>query len=115
MLFIHGGSFQYLSKEYTIHCSIRYAKYGYITAQLNHTYLLKGNKQTSIFKILDEITACLENIKLKLKNMGFDENKLELAIGGTSSGAHLSLLYEYSIKYIPFPLKFVINIVGSFL
>ena len=79
---------------------------------MNHTYLSKGNKHTSIFKILDEITACLINIKHKLKNLGFDENKLELAIGGVSSGAHLSLLYGYSMKNIPIPLKFLINIVG---
>ena len=52
------------------------------------------------------------NIKHKLKNLGFDENKLELAIGGVSSGAHLSLLYGYSMKNIPIPLKFLINIVG---
>ena len=112
ILFIHGGGWEHLNKGYIIHCSIRYAKYGYITAQMNHSYLSKGNKHISIFKILDEITACLENIKLKLKNMGFDENKLELAIGGASSGAHLSLLYGYSMKNIPLPLKFLINITG---
>ena len=111
-LFIHGGGWQGLKKEYISHCSIRYAKYGYITAQMNHTLLSKNNKQSSIFKILDEITSCLENIKLQLKKLGFDENKLELAIGGASSGAHLSLLYGYFMKNIPIPLKFLINVCG---
>ena len=59
-----------------------------------------------------KITSCLESIKDKLKNLGFNENKLELAIAGCSSGAHLALLYGYSIKNIPIPLKFLINIVG---
>ena len=111
-LFIHGGGWQALKKEYISHCSIRYAKYGYITAQMNHTLLAKNNKQNSIFKILDEINACLDNIKLQLKKLGFDENKLELAIGGASSGAHLSLLYGYYMKNIPIPLKFIINVCG---
>lgn len=79
---------------------------------MNHTFLSKKYKQSSIFKILDEITACLNNIKLQLKNIGFDGNKLELAIGGVSSGAHLSLLYGYFMKNIPFPLKFLINFCG---
>ena len=111
-LFIHGGAWQSGKKEYISHCTIRYAKYGYITAQMNHTFLSKKYKQSSIFKILDEITACLDDIKLQLKNLGFDENKLELAIGGISSGAHLSLLYGYFMKNIPFPLKFLINFCG---
>ena len=44
--------------------------------------------------------------------MNFDINKLEVAIGGFSSGAHLALLYGYSMKNIPFPLKFLINFSG---
>ena len=47
---------------------------------MNHTLLSKNNKQSSIFKILDEITSYLENIKFQLKKIGFDENKLELAM-----------------------------------
>jgi hypothetical protein len=52
------------------------------------------------------------NIKEQLKNRGFNEDKLELAIGGYSSGAHLTLLYGYSYKNIPIPLKFLIDFVG---
>ena len=110
--FLQQLSEQYGNKGYIEYISTRYAKYGYITAQLNHTYLNKKDKKCNIFKILDEITSCLESIKDKLKNLGFNENKLELAIGGCYSGAHLSLLYGYSIKNIPIPLKFLINIVG---
>ena len=112
ILFIHGGGWQFGKKEYTEYLTARYAKYGYITAQLNYTYLSKKDKKCNIFKILDEITSCLESVKEKLKNLGFNENKLELAIGGGSAGAHLSLLYGYSIKNIPIPLKFLINFVG---
>ena len=112
ILFIHGGGWQRLKKEYMSYFTIRYAKYGYITAQLNYTFLSRKNKGCSIFRMMDEITACLENIKIQLKNLNFDINKLELAIGGFSSGAHLALLYGYSMKNIPFPLKFLINFSG---
>ena len=111
-LFIHGGAWENLKKEYISHLTIRYAKFGYITAQMNHTFLSKNNKHCSIFRTMDEITSCLENIKMQLIKIGFNENKLELAIGGVSSGAHLSLLYGYSMKNIPFPLKFLINYLG---
>jgi acetyl esterase/lipase len=111
-LFIHGGAWHHGKKEYASFLTLRYAKYGYITAQMNHTYLNEKNKDCSIFKIIDEITACIESIKSKLKSFGFDENKLEIALGGMSSGAHLSLLYGYSIKNKPLPLRFLINYCG---
>ena len=111
-LFIHGGAWQGLKKEYISHLTIRYAKCGYITAQMNHTFLSNKDKQCSIFRIMDEITSCLEDIKNKLKDLNFNINKLQLAIGGISSGAHLALLYGYSMKNIPFPLKFLINFSG---
>ena len=111
-LFIHGGGWKNLKKEYISHLTIRYAKYGYITAQMNHTFLNKKSKHCSIFRIMDEITSCLENIKLQLIKLGFDKNKLELVIGGISSGAHLSLLYGYSMKNSPFPIKYLINYCG---
>ena len=113
ILTIHGGGWITGSKELASFFCCRYAKYGYITATMNHTLLVKKYKEYNIFRIVDEITSCIENIKEKLKNEGFDENKLELALAGFSSGAHLSLLYGYSMKNIsPLPIKFVINIVG---
>ena len=112
LLFIHGGGWIKGKKKDFDYICCRYAKYGYITATMNYTLLVKKYKDHNIFKIIDEITACIESIKDKLKNEGFDENKLELALGGMSAGAHLSLLYAYSIKKTPIPIKFVINIVG---
>ena len=85
---------------------------GYITATLDYTLLTNKYKDSNIFKNLDEITSCIENIKTQLKKQGFDENKLGIAIAGTSSGAHLAMLYGYSIKNSPIPIKFIINIIG---
>ena len=62
--------------------------------------------------MLDDISACIENIKYRLKIIGFNESELEVAIGGTSAGAHLSLLYSYLVKEPPLPIKFIIDIIG---
>ena len=110
ILFIHGGSWQYGDKNMMSYLCSRYAKMGYITATLSFTLL--GKKESNIFRILDEITSCIESIKEQLKSQGFNENKLGIAIGGTSSGALLAMLYSYSIKKSPIPIKFVINNVG---
>jgi len=112
ILTIHAGGWIKGKKKDTHFLCIRYAKYGYIMATMNHTLLIKKYKEYNIFRIIDEITSCIESIKNKLKDEGFDTNKLELAIGGLSAGAHLSLLYGYSIKNSPIPIKFVINFVG---
>ena len=91
ILFVHGGAWILGQKGDIEYLASRYAKYGYITATLNYTLLINKYKEHNIFRILDEITACINSIKLKLKEEGFDENKLELAIGGISAGA----IYHY--------------------
>ena len=48
---------------------------------MNHTFLNKKYRGYIIFRIMDEITCCIKSIKDYLKKEGFDENKLELAIG----------------------------------
>ena len=34
---------------------------------------------------MDEITACIQNIKEQLISRNYDDSKLELALGGTSA------------------------------
>ena len=74
--------------------------------------LKRESTNHSMFRILDEISAAISSIKNYLKNEGFNENKLEMAIGGGSSGGHLSLLYAYYFKDNLIPIKFMINICG---
>ena len=112
ILFIHGGAWIGGKKEDIEYLCARYSKFGYITCTMNHTLLLKKYKNFNIFRIIDEISSCISSIKDYLKNLGFNENKLELALGGISSGAHLALLYGYSIKNCSIPIKFLIDIVG---
>ena len=112
ILFIHGGGWINGQKESLDFLCSRYAKMGYITATMGYTLLLEKYKEYNIFRILDEITSCIKSIKEELINQGFNETKLGIAIEGTSSGAHLAMLYGYSIKKTPIPIKFIINIVG---
>ena len=98
ILFIHGGQWTGGYKENAENFSSRYAKGGYIKDANDYTVLSENYTSYNIFRILDEITVCIESIKEILINHGFDGNKLELAIGGVSSGAHLALLYGYSEK-----------------
>ena len=98
ILFIHGGQWAGGYKEDVENFSSRYVKQGYITATMDYTVLSENYTSYNIFRILYEITQCLESRKEKLINLGFDGNKLELAIGGVSSGVHLPLLYGYSEK-----------------
>ena len=112
ILFIHGGSWIEGDKEsLEPFCKI-YAQMGYITATLGYT-LLNGNyKNYNIFRQLDEITACIQDIIAQLKEQKFDENKFEIALAGYSAGAHLTLLYSYLMKNSPIPIKFAVNICG---
>jgi len=112
ILMIHGGSWIEGKKEDVESFASRYAKQGYITATIGYTVLSDKYTEYNIFRIMDEISACIKSIKKELKSQEFDEAKLELAIGGVSAGAHLALLYGYTNKENIIPIKFLINVVG---
>ena len=112
ILFIHGKEWIDGDKNDTEYLAVRYAKYGYITANMEYTILSENYTHYNIFRILDEITSCVINIKEFLLNIGFKENNLEFAIAGVSSGAHIALLYAHKMKNHIFDIKFLINIVG---
>ena len=109
MLFIHGAG---ETKENMEHLCRRYAKSGYITATMDYTGFAMNN--SNVFRIMDEITYCLTDIKNRLINeYKFNGDKLELAIGGFSVGSQFTMLYGYSMKKsCPLPIKFLINQVG---
>ena len=111
-LFLHGGAWLYGSLDqcfdYYDYCSL-----GFITATVNYTLLNQmENNNYNVFRILDEITAAIQDIKSKLKKEGFNEDKLEMVIGGVSSGAHLALLYAYMMKNHPIPIKYAVDYSG---
>ena len=114
ILFIHGELWTKGDKEYIEPIADIYAQSGYITAVMDYTLLSDDYKEynNNIFRILDEITSCINSIKNKLQKEGFNETKLDIALGGYSSGAHLALLYGYSMNNVSLPIKFIIDISG---
>ncbi len=116
ILFIHGGAWVSGFKTDVNPYVYEFAKKGYISATIKYTLLKRtmDDSTLSIFRDLDEIDACIASIKNVLKNdLGFDDTKLQLVIGGASSGAHLSMLYSYSRgDKSPLPIKFIIDAVG---
>lgn len=114
LLLLHSGGWKEGSKEeMDIFCDL-FIKQGYITANMGYTLINEDYKDynPNIFRILDEITTCIQNIKNVLKKEGFNIDKLELAFGGASAGGHLSLLYSYSMKNSPIPIKFIVDFSG---
>ena len=121
MLFIHGGAWVSGLKTDMNQYVYEFANQGYITATIKYTLLNKNsllvegtdNPELSLFRDLDEIDACIASIKANLAKLGFDTSKTQLAIGGGSSGAHLTMLYAYSRgQRSPLPIKFLLNAVG---
>ena len=79
---------------------------------MGYTLLHSTNDEKSnIYRILDEIKACISSIKTELQKLKFSGD-FGIALGGASAGAHLSLLYSYLIDDSEIPIKYVINIVG---
>ena len=115
MLSIHGGAWMFGSKSFLEETCKERTKLGYICASMEYNFLSfnKNTPDQNIFRMLDEITAVQETIKLVLKILGFDEEKLEICLYGESSGAHLALLYSYWLQEkSPIPIKFIHNSVA---
>ena len=112
IIFVHGGGFENNTKQETECFAIRFAKLGYITANIEYTNSLDKYKEKGFFRILDEITACIKSIKNELVSQGFNGDLLELSLYGISAGGQLILLYTFSIKNKLLPLKYIMNSVG---
>ena len=112
ILWIHGGAWIAGKKENMNICIELNMERGFIQANMGYTLLNTTNDEnTNIFRIIDEIKACISSIKSKLYSLNFT-GELGLALGGSSAGAHLSLLYSYLVKDSDIKIKFVINMVG---
>ena len=109
LLDIHGGAWIAGNKNDVEELCKNDIYKNFIIATMSYTLLNGDYKEYNLFRIIDEITAVLKTLKIFLIEKGFNENKLELILQGTSAGAHLSLLYSYMIKNPPIPIKMIIN------
>ena len=109
---LHGGGWGGLNKEnITLFCDLN-ARFNAITVVMSYTLLNGTHNQSSVFRILDDITATINKVKEELKSEGFDINKLELIMHGSSAGGHLASLYSFLVKNHPLPIKLISNQVG---
>ena len=102
ILFIHGGSWTSGDKADMEYLAKRYAKQGYITATMSYTLLIENFTDYNIFKIMDEITACIQSIKEQLISRNYDDSKLELALGGNFSWRAYSFIiciFNFQFSY----------------
>ena len=115
ILWIHGGAWVQGEKESMNPIIAMTMENGFIIANMGYTLLGEKYKNSNIFRVLDEVSACVQSIVDKLTSeFGFREDRLGIALGGGSAGAHIALLYSYLMKKnsIPIPIKFIINTVG---
>ena len=111
LLFVHGGAWMEGSRNDMAYACKYYGKNGCITATMDYSLISEDRPGVTIETMLDEITACTAALKKQLEAEGYRVSGM--AIGGTSAGGHLSLLYAYSRGAdSAIPLAFVFEKVG---
>ena len=91
VLFIHGGAWVTGTKESYLAEALRYQAMGYVTATINYRYIGNGVLPSDE---LDDITTSLRTIKAACIQKGVNVSRTVMV--GSSSGAHLALLYAYT-------------------
>lgn len=96
ILFTHGGSWTGGTKEDMDYMCARFARLGYITADIDYRlYNYKeGSPATCMDDIMDDMVRCVNAINAQVTAMGYKIDKM--ATSGYSAGGHLALLYAYS-------------------
>lgn len=116
ILFIHGGSWVGGGKDDMANLCKKYAKMGYVTASMSHTYAMseiENGQKCTFLTINDEVDAVFAKIKSMSDENGW--NIKQAALSGYSSGCHLAYLYAYSKGNeadAPIPVKMVAGMVG---
>ena len=107
ILYVHGGAWLGGDKKEHHGDCYTWVQKGYATATMN--YSLLNEEGTSLLTMLDEIEACIQHITSFAAEKG--ANICQMAIGGTSAGGHLAMMYAYNHSH-PLPLRFEVIKVG---
>ena len=111
LLLVHGGAWMGGSRSDMAYACKYYGKKGCITATMDYSLVSEKHPEVTIKTMLDEIAACTAALKKQLEKEGYRVSGM--AIGGTSAGGHLSMLYAYSRgKESAIPIAFVFEKVG---
>ena len=106
ILFIHGGSFNFGSKDDGEAWCKYYANKGYITASVDYTLQNQG-KEASIYLMNAEIEDAVKAIKGQVENLGY--HIAGMAPCGVSAGGTLAMNLAYNGNSV-IPVKFVFQI-----
>lgn len=106
ILFLHGGSWTSGDKSSMADDCRFFAERGYVTATMNYSFLnMLGEEKVDFTTMMTEIAQALSAIKAYAATQGV--NITRAALSGYSAGAHLSLLYAYSMgEHSPLPVLF---------
>ena len=106
VLFLHGGSWTSGDKSSMADDCRFFAERGYVTATMNYSFLnMTGEEKSDFTTMLTEIATALSAIKNYAAAQGV--NVTRVALAGYSAGAHLALLYTYSMgEQSPLPVLF---------
>ena len=111
LLLVHGGAWMGGKRDDMAYACKYYGKNGCITATMDYSLISEKRPGVTIKTMLDEIAACTAALKKQLETEGYHISGM--AIGGTSAGGHLSMLYAYSRgKDSAIPIAFVFEKVG---
>ena len=111
LLLVHGGAWMGGKRDDMAYACKYYGKNGCITATMDYSLISEKRPGVTIKTMLDEIAACTAALKKQLETEGYHVSGM--AIGGTSAGGHLSMLYAYARgKDSAIPIAFVFEKVG---
>ena len=111
LLLVHGGAWMGGKRDDMAYACKYYGKNGCITATMDYSLISEKHPEVTIRTMLDEIAACTAALKKQLETEGYHVSGM--AIGGTSAGGHLSMLYAYSRgRDSAIPIAFVFDKVG---
>ncbi len=107
ILFLHGGSWTSGDKGSMADECRFFAEHGYVTATMNYSFLnMLGEEKSDFTTMMTEIATALATIKGYAATQGLNITKV--ALSGYSAGAHLAMLYAYSMaEKSPLPVLFV--------
>ena len=107
ILYVHGGSWIGGDKKYRHKDCYTWVQKGYATATMNYSLLTEDS--VSLITMQHEIDACIRHIRHFAAEKG--AHIRQMAIGGTSAGGHLAMMYAYRPPH-HLPIRFVAVKVG---
>ena len=93
-LYIHGGAWMYGNKDGPAAFFEGFTKEGFVVASMNYALCNKGRGGDHTFAdMLADVDAMVSHVPQLAEALGIDIDRI--ALGGSSAGGHLALLYAY--------------------